>query len=251
MIAWTRCDRPIRASRPARASPPRPTHRAVLHARRRADVAPRTVWFVLHGYGQLAGEFIRFFADLATDDSLVVAPEAMNRFYLVNPESAPARDRPVGATWMTREDRESRDRRLRRVSRRAVRRRDAARPDRRRLGQRHRLLAGSGDGDAVGRPRPRTARRGSCCGAGSMPPETDLSRGPPRFATRRSRSCSGRAITTSTRRWSRPSDVALSDGRHSVRSHPFRRRTRLEPRRCSAQLRRRRDALAISVAFDR
>ncbi len=44
---------------------------------------------------------------MATDDTLVVAPEAMNRFYLVTPTSAPARDRPVGATWMTREDRDS------------------------------------------------------------------------------------------------------------------------------------------------
>jgi predicted esterase len=68
--------------------------------------APRTVWFVLHGYGQLAGEFVRYFADLASDDSLIVAPEAMNRFYLVSPETAPARERPVGATWMTREDRD-------------------------------------------------------------------------------------------------------------------------------------------------
>ena len=70
-------------------------------------VAPRSVWFVLHGYGQLAGDVIRFFSDLANDESLVVAPEALNRFYLVTPESAPARERPVGATWMTREDRES------------------------------------------------------------------------------------------------------------------------------------------------
>ena len=31
----------------------------------------------------------------------------MNRFYLVSPDKAPARDRPVGATWMTREDRDS------------------------------------------------------------------------------------------------------------------------------------------------
>ncbi len=69
--------------------------------------APRDIWFVLHGYGQLAGEFIRFFADLAADDQLVVAPEAMNRFYLASVEKVPARDRPVGATWMTREDRES------------------------------------------------------------------------------------------------------------------------------------------------
>lgn len=69
-------------------------------------MAPRTVWFVLHGYGQLAGEFIRYFGDLATEDSLIVAPEALSRFYLVTPESAPARERPVGATWMTREDRD-------------------------------------------------------------------------------------------------------------------------------------------------
>jgi predicted esterase len=69
--------------------------------------APRTVWFVLHGYGQLAGQFIRYFADLATPDALLVAPEAMNRFYLVPPSKAPAGERPVGATWMTREDRAS------------------------------------------------------------------------------------------------------------------------------------------------
>jgi predicted esterase len=66
-----------------------------------------SVWFLLHGYGQLAEQFIRYFADLANDQTLLVAPEAMNRFYLVNPTKAPAAERPVGATWMTREDRES------------------------------------------------------------------------------------------------------------------------------------------------
>lgn len=69
--------------------------------------APKAIWFVIHGYGQLAGQFIRYFADIAADDVLVVAPEAMNRYYLVTPDKTPARDRPVGATWMTREDRES------------------------------------------------------------------------------------------------------------------------------------------------
>jgi len=69
--------------------------------------AIRTIWFALHGYGQLAGEFIRYVAELADDETLVVAPEAMNRFYLANVDKIPARDRPVGATWMTREDRES------------------------------------------------------------------------------------------------------------------------------------------------
>jgi predicted esterase len=68
---------------------------------------PRIVWFVLHGYGQLAGDFIRFFGDLAADDSLIVAPEALNRFYHAGVEKTPARDRTVGATWMTREDRAS------------------------------------------------------------------------------------------------------------------------------------------------
>ena len=66
---------------------------------------PRTFWFVIHGYGQLAAEFIRYFGDLASGDALVVAPEALNRFYLAAPDKATARDRPVGATWMTREDR--------------------------------------------------------------------------------------------------------------------------------------------------
>lgn len=68
--------------------------------------ATRVMWFVLHGYGQLAGEFVRYFSDLANDETLIVAPEAMNRFYLVSPDKTPARDRPVGATWMTREDRD-------------------------------------------------------------------------------------------------------------------------------------------------
>jgi predicted esterase len=67
----------------------------------------RAIWFLLHGYGQLAGDFIRYFADLASDETLLVAPEAMNRFYLVSTDKTPARDRPVGASWMTREDRAS------------------------------------------------------------------------------------------------------------------------------------------------
>jgi predicted esterase len=67
----------------------------------------RDVWLVLHGYSQLAGVFVRFFTDLASSDSLVIAAEALNRFYLVGPDRAPAGERPVGATWMTREDRAS------------------------------------------------------------------------------------------------------------------------------------------------
>ena len=70
-------------------------------------IAPRAVWIVLHGHSQLAADFIRYFRDLSSDETLVVAPEALNRYYTVSADSAPARDRPVGATWMTREDRAS------------------------------------------------------------------------------------------------------------------------------------------------
>jgi len=67
----------------------------------------REVWFVLHGYGQLAASFIQAFAVLDDGKRLIVAPEALNRFYLVSVDSGPAVDRPVGATWMTREDRQA------------------------------------------------------------------------------------------------------------------------------------------------
>ncbi len=40
------------------------------------------VWFVCHGYGQLAERFIRHFAALDDGTRLVVAPEALGRFYL-------------------------------------------------------------------------------------------------------------------------------------------------------------------------
>ena len=65
------------------------------------------VWFALHGYGQLAADFIAPFGALDDGTRLIVAPEALNRFYLISTRDAPAAERPVGATWMTREDRES------------------------------------------------------------------------------------------------------------------------------------------------
>jgi predicted esterase len=68
-------------------------------------ISPREVWLVLHGHGQLARAFIRYFSDLDDGTRLIVAPEALNRYYLVSADSAPAAERPVGATWMTREDR--------------------------------------------------------------------------------------------------------------------------------------------------
>lgn len=60
----------------------------------------REIWFVLHGYGQLAGRFLTHFASLAEGERTVVAPEGLSRFYL----EGDVRDK-VGASWMTREDR--------------------------------------------------------------------------------------------------------------------------------------------------
>lgn len=59
----------------------------------------RTVWFVCHGYGQLAPYFIKKFEAIANPDTLIVAPEALSRFYLKEFSGR------VGATWMTREER--------------------------------------------------------------------------------------------------------------------------------------------------
>lgn len=70
------------------------------------DAPIRELWFALHGYGQLASTFIHSLAALDDGARLIVAPEALNRFYLAGTDT-PAADRPVGATWMTREDREN------------------------------------------------------------------------------------------------------------------------------------------------
>ena len=64
------------------------------------------VWIACHGYAQLAARFIRPFAAIAAAERLIVAPEALYRFY-IDPPPAPADKRRVGATWMTREDRET------------------------------------------------------------------------------------------------------------------------------------------------
>jgi predicted esterase len=69
---------------------------------------PRELWVVCHGYGQLAQRFLSQFAVLDDGTRLVVAPEALSRFYV---DPLPARrgqvDPRIGASWMTREDRES------------------------------------------------------------------------------------------------------------------------------------------------
>ena len=60
----------------------------------------RHVWIACHGYSQLARQFLGYLATLASAERLIVAPEALSRFYLAEGRGA------VGASWMTKEDRE-------------------------------------------------------------------------------------------------------------------------------------------------
>jgi predicted esterase len=59
----------------------------------------KTIWFVLHGYGQLAQFFLKKFEVLHNETTFIVAPEALSRFYLQGVSGR------VGATWMTKEER--------------------------------------------------------------------------------------------------------------------------------------------------
>jgi len=59
----------------------------------------RRVWVACHGYGFLANDFLRNFEVLNDGSHLVVAPEALHRFYLYGTNGK------IGASWMTREDR--------------------------------------------------------------------------------------------------------------------------------------------------
>jgi predicted esterase len=68
---------------------------------------PRELWFACHGYGQLAAYFVRSFQPLDDGTRIVIAPEALSRFYFGDPrQRLQGVDSFVGATWMTREDRE-------------------------------------------------------------------------------------------------------------------------------------------------
>lgn len=71
-------------------------------------ITPETkaVWFVLHGYGQLAQYFLPKFKSLIEHNICVIAPEGLSHYYI---EDASTRSKTgntrVGASWMTRENR--------------------------------------------------------------------------------------------------------------------------------------------------
>lgn len=58
------------------------------------------VWIVLHGYAQLASDFLIPFAALNDGSRYIIAPEGLNKFYAKGFGGKPA------ATWMTSEMRE-------------------------------------------------------------------------------------------------------------------------------------------------
>ncbi len=64
-------------------------------------LAIKHIWLVCHGYGQLAEYFVRNFNLLDDGRHIVVAPEGLSRFYLKGFAGR------VGASWMTKEDRET------------------------------------------------------------------------------------------------------------------------------------------------
>jgi len=54
------------------------------------------LWILLHGYSQLAGNFIRQFENLADDSRLLIAPQGLSQFYISRSGNRTA------ASWMTR-----------------------------------------------------------------------------------------------------------------------------------------------------
>lgn len=61
----------------------------------------KEVWIVLHGYAQLASDFLLPFNIINTENRFIIAPEGLNKFYAKGFGGKPA------ATWMTSEMRES------------------------------------------------------------------------------------------------------------------------------------------------
>lgn len=84
-----------------------PTYRSLVvprHARVGVVGDPATAteaWLILHGYGMLAQGVLHWFRAAERPGRLLVAPEALSRFYQERNGV-----RTVGASWMTREDRQ-------------------------------------------------------------------------------------------------------------------------------------------------
>jgi len=60
----------------------------------------KDIWIVCHGYGQLASRIIKKFNQLNLDNTYVMAPEGLSKFYYKRKPLI------IGSSWMTRENRE-------------------------------------------------------------------------------------------------------------------------------------------------
>jgi predicted esterase len=70
------------------------------------NASTKQLWFVIHGYGQLAEFFIRKFKVLEEHNICIIAPEGLSHFYLEDVASrAQSGNNRVGASWMTKENR--------------------------------------------------------------------------------------------------------------------------------------------------
>jgi len=63
----------------------------------------KTIWIVLHGYGYLAEFFIKKFNPILNENTAIVAPEGLSKFYL----NGVGIDGRMGASWMTKDNRDS------------------------------------------------------------------------------------------------------------------------------------------------
>lgn len=81
--------------------------RTARYATTGADPADAArLWVVFHGYGQRASDFIAPFESVVPADTRIVAPEGLSRFYTEAPRVDRGHLERVGATWLTRDDRE-------------------------------------------------------------------------------------------------------------------------------------------------
>ncbi len=97
--------RPAAPLREARLDTPRTAR--VCYLGGEAAGPPTELWYLLHGYGQRADRFLGRFRCLASAGRLLVAPEGLSRFYLSHSGEGHAGTDRVGASWMTRIERES------------------------------------------------------------------------------------------------------------------------------------------------
>lgn len=60
----------------------------------------KKVWLIFHGYGQLADDFCNLFSELASDESVLIFPQGLSKFYLKGVSEK------IGSNWMTSNNRE-------------------------------------------------------------------------------------------------------------------------------------------------